>query len=132
MFNSYNLTTTFMMIKSMLKLLELQSGISKNMSISYKKMILMLLKRHNKKQNRRNKARKRRKRKKLSRLFRSNLLLKLLEIKLITLANNTVKRLKIILYKKPLTTPNVYQLSSSLTKKILLKISSLVEHLLRL
>jgi hypothetical protein len=95
-------------------------------------MILMLLKRHNKKQNRRNKARKRRKRKKLSRLFRSNLLLKLLEIKLITLANNTVKRLKIILYKKPLTTPNVYQLSSSLTKKILLKISSLVEHLLRL
>jgi hypothetical protein len=121
--------TTFMMIKSMLKL---QSGFSKNMSISYKKMRLMLLKRHNKKQNRRNKARKRRKRKKLNRLFRSNLLLKLLEIKSTTLAKNTVKRLKRILYKKPLTTPNVYQLSNSLTKKILPKISPLVEHLLRL
>jgi len=80
------------MTKSMQKLLESLLDISKNMSISCRKMKLMLLKKFNKRPKKRRKLRKRRKRKKLSKLFKSNLLLMCLEIKSITLANNTVKK----------------------------------------
>lgn len=80
------------MTKSMQRPLELPSDISNNMSISYKKMKSMLLKRSNKRLKRRKKLRKRRKRKKLNKLPKSSLLSMLSEIKLITLANNTAKK----------------------------------------
>ena len=99
-----------MMTKNMQKLQELLSDISKSMSINCKKMRSMLLKRSNKRLKKKKKLRKRRKRKKLSKLPKRNLLLMCLEIKSITLENNTVKKSKRILYKKPSTMQNVSQL----------------------
>ncbi len=90
-----------------------------------KKLRLRLKKR----QRRKKRERKRRKRKKPSRLFKSKLLLKFLEIKQIIMAKNTVRKSKRILWMRLSTMLNAYPRLNLLTKATLRRISYLEEHL---